>query len=112
MGLESPGAERRHGAECEEEVVVDDGVALGEVRGDVLELHGVGTRRRPLEADDVGHIGEALDQAEGEPRRGPEGVVDDDADVRRGGGARTDKFLEVRLAVLEVEGAGRGRRSG
>ena len=48
----------------EEEIVVDDGEAVGEVRRHVLELHRVGARRRPFQADDVGDLGEPLDHAE------------------------------------------------
>jgi hypothetical protein len=53
-------------------------------RDHVLELHRVGARRRPFEADDVRDRAEPLDQAERDAGAGPEGVVDDDADV--GGG--------------------------
>ena len=106
MRLEGARAQRRHGTEGEEEVVVDDGVALGEMRGDVLELHGVGARRRPFQTDDVGHVGEALDQGERQACRGPEGIVDDDADLGGRGRALADEGLEISLAVLEIERAG------
>ena len=33
---------------------------------DVLELHRVGARRRPFQADDVGDLGQPLDHAESE----------------------------------------------
>src|SRR6185295_7618839 len=89
----------------EQQVIVDDGQAAGEVADDVLELHGVGARCRPFEADHVGDLAQTLDGLEGDRGAGPERVVDDDADVggARGGG---DIFEEVFLGVGEVEWAG------
>ena len=49
------------------------------------------------------------DHFEGDVRTGPEGVVDDYADIRRGLGRRPDKLLEVAFGVGEVK---RGRKPG
>ena len=105
MHLECPRAQGGHRTEGEEQVVVDDREAVREARRDVLELHGVGTRRGPLQADDIRDSGKAFHHRERESGRRPERVVDDDADLRRRGGRLAHELLEVVLAVLEVERA-------
>ena len=54
----------------------------------------------------LGIFGEPLDHGEGEVRGGPEGIVDDDADLGRGLRRGAHEFLEVGLGVGEVERAG------
>src|SRR5262245_30621993 len=71
MYLKGPRSERRHGGVREEEIVVDDREPLGKMRGDILEFHGIGSRRRPLETDDVGYSGKPRYHSEGQVGRRP-----------------------------------------
>ena len=103
MHLERLGAQ--HGAEREHQVVVDQRQPRREGGDDVLELHGVGARAGPFQPDQRRHpLDQPLDQGEGDAGRGPEGVVEDDADVG-GVGRLADMLVEVLLGVEEIERA-------
>ena len=53
------------------------------------------SRRRPFQADNVFDPGQTIDHAERQARRGPERVVDDDADAGRRLGSGHDELLEI-----------------
>ena len=72
------------------------------LRHDALERHHRRVRRRPLQADDVRHVDQTLDERARQPEAGPERVVDDEPDVGCLG-AGEDVVEEVALGVGVVE---------
>jgi hypothetical protein len=92
-------------AQREHQVIVDNRESRRETHDDVLELHRVGAGCRPFQANDIRYLQKLLDRREGNRRTGPEGVVDNDADL--GGVRRCFHIIEeIAFGVTEIEGAG------